>query len=201
MKRFLAVPLVVLAVGAAPSAPIAVPPPPPPIFHHLTEGFVSSKFHPRRNGNRVFYAGSLKASRPWLPFAVTSVHFPASYFKQEGLLAIFYRELPRGRPIVDGVEYSASDRTAIDVHVTISPVCGDICLPSIWDPSARQEGAGWGRFVLVAIDKSFLPAAPKQILVTESVYEPPPPPPPCVPPPGASICPPPPPPLAPNRSN
>src|SRR4051794_23711570 len=88
----------VAALAGIPGAALGIPPPPPPAYDEVGEGSVSPKFHPRRDGNRVFYAGSLKEARPWLPF--TGVRLDGSFFTGSGLLAIFYRQLPGGNPVV-----------------------------------------------------------------------------------------------------
>jgi hypothetical protein len=164
-------------------------------FYGFSEGSVSPKFHPRRDRNRVFYAGSLKEARPWLRF--TGLGLDRSFFNRDGvfpegrgLLAIFYRHLPGGIPQVTSIRTGDGPAT-LDVGVTLYPSCPAAsgggapppCVPSPWDArvSCSPACTVWGRFILESVDKTILPVHPERIRVTEARYVAPPCP--CLPPP------------------
>ncbi len=164
------------------------------MFHELSTGLVSPKFHARRDGNRVFYATSTKEMRRWLP--ATGAQVPASFFKRYALLAIFYRTSPGARPDVTSIGVSPpvgntgppGTRSTLVVGVTLYPLCpalpgGTIiatCPFSIWsggEISTCMHGTcspAWGVYLLEAVDKSLVPTQLDRVVVTESVYVPPP---------------------------
>jgi hypothetical protein len=172
---------------ALPAAARSVIPSPPHQFHVVGEGLVSPKFHPRKDGNRVFYASSPEEAHPWLTF--TGVKIPRAFFDTEGLLGIFYRHSPGGIPEVSSV--MSGLRIPVDtlyVTVILYPFCGanvppgqaaPPCVVSIWDPNLSFSVSPWGLFILEAIDKTILRGQPKRIVVSEFPYVPPAPPSPC----------------------
>jgi hypothetical protein len=158
-----------LAGGAA-----ALPPPPPPFpplpcrqepvsFCEKGWGVVGPNFHPRRDGNRVFYAGSLKQARKGA-FRFTSIGLPYNpvdfSFKKYGVLAVFYKGHSAGfDPEAQSVEESAAG----DLSATIRLECYNamFCATPPYDPSHP-----WGIYVLLLIDKGSLLAPPKTLHVT-----------------------------------
>lgn len=166
---------VVAAIFAGSAIARAVPRPPPtpgllwqPIsvgYREAASGFVSPKFHARRAGNRVFYAGSLKAARPWLPF--TGLKFKGLDFSRYGLLAIFYQPSPGYLANVSsiGADPRSPSTLLIKIQIhpfcTVDPVLGATTCFALAVPS-------WGRFTLVLIDKATLPGLPERLYVTES---------------------------------
>ncbi len=190
-----------LAVGLLPAAARTIPAPLPSPFHEVREGLVSAKFHPRKDENRVFYAASLKEARAWLPF--TGIHLGSSFFSHEGLLAIFYRHSPGGRPEITAA-WGLTKPTTLRVEVTLFRTCESLggsppspsdavvvglpsCVPSLWDIGFDTVTCGsggdcdrpWGLFVLEAIDKTIPgssgPNRFSRLYVDESWYVPPPP--------------------------
>jgi hypothetical protein len=191
VRRKLLLLIAALVVAAAmPAAARSMVPPPPP-FHPVGEGLVSPRFHPRKDGNRVFFASSPEEARPWLAF--TGIQIPSSFFDTEGLLGIFYRHSPGGVPEVSWAnEGLLIPVDTLYVTVTLHPFCGvnvapgqappprcgvSLLVPHV--PKCLPGGCPWGSFILEAIDKTNLPVHPKRIVVSEAVYVPPPPVSPC----------------------
>jgi hypothetical protein len=124
-------------------------------------GLVAPDFHPRRDENRVFYAGSLQAAHPWLPF--TGLSFARLNFSRFGLVAIFFRYppwTPKG-----GVFEDASGRMFIAADLMPSNWCeyNPLCASPLWDPNAVFAEMPWGRFVIRVIDKRTLIAKPTKL--------------------------------------
>jgi hypothetical protein len=167
--------------GGGPSA-TTIPPPVYRGYSVVSEGLVSAKFRSRRDGNRVFYAGSAEQARPWLPFVTPRFREPD--FKRYGLLAIFYRHTPGGNP---GIDFLGVRGSTLSVDVVLFPFCGGRAAPcpfSMWmvDGSAiemcGQDGTcanPWGEYLLVEVDKAMLSLSshPKRVIVTETPAPPP----------------------------
>jgi hypothetical protein len=189
--------IVAAAVMALAIPAVAEPfpaPPPDPHFYEVSEGLVSPKFHPRRGGNRVFYAASVKAAQPWLRF--TDAHVSASLFSHYALLGIFYQRSPGAIPHVTSIRVSPpvgnagppGMQSTLVVGVTLYPICWYApgtapppCVISIWSPNVSSCAPGatrcsaWEPYLLEAIDKSLVPTRIDRVVVTEAVYVPPPP--------------------------
>jgi hypothetical protein len=169
----LAIAALLLAGGAA-ALPPPPPPPPPPLppwpnchqepvsFCEKEWGAVPSNFHPRRDGNRVFYAATLKQARKGA-FRFTSYGLPYNPvdvdFKKSGLLAVFYKGHSAGfDPEAQSVEESAAG----DLSATIALECynATFCATPPYDPSA------WGIYVVLVIDKGSLVGPVKTLHVT-----------------------------------
>jgi hypothetical protein len=181
--------------AGGPSA-TTIPSPPYPGYTIVSEGFVSPKFRSRRDGNRVFYAGSARQARPWLPFITPSFREPD--FKRYGLLAIFYRHTPGGSP---GIDWVGVRDSTLFVDIVLFPFCWGAahCPFSMWmvDGSSMTIRANdgtltnpWGEYLLVEVDKAVLslPSHLKRVIATETAAPPPvpltgpfPPPPPPIP--------------------
>jgi hypothetical protein len=88
----LAILALLLTGGAAALPPPNADPHQPVSFWEREGGVVSSNFHPRRDGNRVFYAGSLKQARKGA-FRFTALGLPYNpvefSFKKYGVQGVF----------------------------------------------------------------------------------------------------------------
>ena len=156
----------------------------PVAFSVVAQGVVSPDFHARRDGNRVFYAGSQAETRSWLPYTgPDTLSFRHLDFKRYALLAIFFRQAPNGAPVVTSVEPSTGSPVTIFVHVEIRSVGCTYppgtppppCVVSFWDPSlaffvctpnGRCDTPVWGKFILLLIDKRGLSHPPERLCVT-----------------------------------
>jgi len=177
-KRSVLVAVMAVIVASAPWGAHADPGPPPPYspgyilatqpvsFRPAGGGFVSAKFHARKEGNRVFYAGSLKDTRRWLPF--TGLSFAHLDFSRSGLLAIFSQPAVGGLgPLeVTTIEASTGSPSTLFIHAQFQWPCGVPYAPCPMPPIPRPEP--WGRFTIVVIDKTTLIAPPERLYVTES---------------------------------
>jgi hypothetical protein len=149
-------------------------------FTLSAEGFVSPKFHPRRQGNRVLYASSLKQAHRWLRFTRyywTTSNFSRLNYRRHALLAILFKESPGMRPGVASI--TERDRT-LRVRLNLYPLCPPFpyagsCPASLWSGGESSTcwpdgtcGEAWGLFVILRLDKQTLTAPPKRINVTES---------------------------------
>jgi hypothetical protein len=173
--------------GSAGGASGTTIPRPYPGYSVVSEGFVSAKFRSRRDGNRVFYAGSAKETRAWLPF--TTPRYREPDWKRYGLLAIFYRHTPGGYP---GIDFVGARGSTLFVDVALFPFCGSgggppvPCVFSMWmvdgsSVTARSSIDGtlsnpyWGEYLLVEVDKAMLslPSNLQRLVVSESPVPPP----------------------------
>jgi hypothetical protein len=170
----LAIAALLLAGGAVALPPPPPPPPPLPLpicrqepvsFCEPGWGVVDGNFHPRRDGNRVFYLGSLEQARKarWArPFPFT--YDPAYNFKKYGVLAVFYKGHSAGfEPEAQSVEESAAG----DLSATFRLECYNamLCATPPYDPAHP-----WGIVVLLLIDKGSLLAPPKTLHVTATAW-------------------------------
>jgi hypothetical protein len=158
------------AEGSAALPPPSPPPPPLPCrqepvsFCEQAWGVVGPNFHPRRDGNRVFYAGSLKQARRlgWARLLGIPYYNPID-FKKYGVLAVFYKGHSAGfDPQAQSVEESAAG----DLSATIRLECYNamFCATPPYDPSHP-----WGIYVLLLIDKGSLVAPVKTLSVTTAL--------------------------------
>jgi hypothetical protein len=161
-----------LAGGAAalPSPPPPSPPLPPlpcrqePVaFCEKEWGQLPSNFHPRRHGNRVFYATSLKQARQGA-FRFTALGLPYNpvdvSFKRYGVLGIFYKGHSAGfDPEAQSVEESATGQ--LSAKITLECYNATSCATPPNDPAQP-----WGLYVLLVIDKRSLVAPVKTLSVT-----------------------------------
>jgi hypothetical protein len=157
-----------LARGAAgrPAPPPSLPCRQEPVsFCEQGWGVVGANFHPRRDGNRVFYVESLKQARRlgWARYLGIPYDPTAYNFKKYGVLAVFYRGYSVGfDPQAQSVEESAAG----DLSATIRLECynATFCATPPYDPTHP-----WGIYVLLSIDKGSLLAPPKTLHVTTAV--------------------------------
>jgi hypothetical protein len=178
MVRWTLIAATVIVVGASGIARASAPPFPqaPAAFTQLAAGYVSAGFHPRHDGNRVFYAGSLAQAEPWLRFTgQASQRFD---FNRYGLLGIFFRTVPRWMPVVDAVRSDLRGNLFAQIEIAPPPPCPETpipCTTTFWPPSTavsclrstrcppRQP---WGAFVLALVDKTTLLSSPARLFVT-----------------------------------
>jgi len=153
-----------LAAGAS----AALPPPnadpyQPVSFREMGWGALPPNFHPRRDGNRVFYAGSLRQARKGA-FRFTSIGLPYNPvdidFKKYGVLGVFYKGHSAGfDPEAQSVEESAAGN--ISAKITLECYNATYCAAP-----PRHPGQPWGIYVLLVIDKRSLVAPIKTLSVT-----------------------------------
>jgi hypothetical protein len=156
---------------ADPGPPIGVALGHPPLtqsvsFSVISTGPIADGFHARREGNRVFYAGSAKQARPWLRFTGVDFNYHPD-FTRYGLLAIFYREQPGGIPEVESMKAAPTMPAALTANVKIRPFC--VVIPGSPPPTCPIVAfPPAGSYILLLIDKTTLIAPPKLLYVTES---------------------------------
>jgi hypothetical protein len=126
-------------------------------------GVLSPNFHPRRDGNRVFYAGSLKQARKGA-FRFTSIGVPYKPvdidFKKYGVLGVFYKGHSAGfDPEAQSVEESAAGN--LSAKITLECYNATYCAAP-----PRVPAQPWGIYVLLVIDKRSLVAPIKTLSVT-----------------------------------
>jgi hypothetical protein len=163
--------LVALVIAGSASAANRFPPPPPPqptpvLFGANEWGAVSPKFHAGHDGNRVFYASSLKQARRWAAF--TSIQYtPSTYdFKRYGVLAIFYKGDWAGfTPELQTVAESAGGDLYAKIALQYFCHFPMICPPPAHGPNPQP----WGMYVLAVIDKQSLVRTPQSVWVTTSL--------------------------------
>jgi hypothetical protein len=129
-------------------------------FTELEQGAVRPDFHARRDGNRVFYAGSLRQARRWVRF--TRIPFNPVDFKTYGLLAIFYEGdwAAYSTPEPQWIEESAAGDLSAKITLHCAP-CGH--------PVPRLFPQPWGFYIVLLIDKGSLAAPPKTLTVTTAL--------------------------------
>jgi hypothetical protein len=159
----LAISALLLTGGAAALSRPTADPHQPVSFWEREGGVVSSNFHPRRDGNRVFYAGSLKQARKGA-FRFTALGLPYNpvdfSFKKYGVLAVFYKGHSSG---FEAEAQSVEESAAGNLSATITLECYNptYCATPPYDPSHP-----WGIYVLLLIDKRSLVAPVKTLSVT-----------------------------------
>jgi hypothetical protein len=144
----------------------ALPPPNPqqPVSFRETEwGALPPNFHSRRDGNRVFYARSLKQARKGA-FRFTSIGLPYNPvdidFKKYGVLGVFYKGHSAGfDPEAQSVEESAAGN--LSAKITLECYNATYCAAP-----PRVPAQPWGIYVLLVIDKRSLVAPVKTLSVT-----------------------------------
>ena len=129
------------------------------VFHHVEAGAVEandSRFQPRKDGNRVFYAATFRQARGWA--GVTSIPSDESYdFKKYAVLAVFYK---------------GCTLYGLDLNPVASvqeSVMGDLSATITLNPAARAAPPDpelWGMYILTIIDKRSLDQRPKTLHVT-----------------------------------
>ena len=135
----------------------------PVSFRETEWGAVSPNFHPRRDGNRVFYAGSLKQARKGA-FRFTSIGLPYNPvdidFRKYGVLGVFYKGHSAGfDPEAQSVEESAAGN--LSAKITLECYNATYCAAP-----PRHPAQPWGIYVLLVIDKRSLVAPIKTLSVT-----------------------------------
>jgi len=129
---------------------------------------VAPNFHPHPDGNRVYYAGSLKQARGWAKFTSIPYNlcpYNCDYdFRKYGVFVIFYKGQAAGfgagfEPKIELIEESAAG----DLSAKVDVACyGETsCAGHQVDPSNP-----WGMYILVRIVKRSLLTAPKTVHVT-----------------------------------
>jgi hypothetical protein len=153
------------AAGAAASPSSTADPQRPVWFFEKEFGAVPSNFHPRRDGNRVFYARTLKQARKGA-FRFTSFGLPYNPvdvdFRKYGLLAVFYKGHSAGfDPEAQSVEESAAGE--LSAKITLDCYNAALCAAPTDDPGA------WGIYVVLMIKKGSLVAPVKTLSVTTAL--------------------------------
>jgi len=159
----LAIATLLSAEGSAALPPPNVDPQQPVSFRETEWGALPPNFHPRRDGNRVFYAGSLKQARKGA-FRFTALGVPYNpvdfSFKKYGVLGVFYKGHSAGFILeAQSVEESAAGN--LSATITLECYNATYCATPPHDPSHP-----WGIYVLVLIDKRSLIAPVKTLSVT-----------------------------------
>jgi len=151
------------AAGAAALSRPTADPHQPVSFWEREWGVVSSNFHPRRDGNRVFYAGSLKQARKGA-FRFTALGLPYNpvdfSFKKYGVLGVFYKGHSAGF-IAEAQSVEESAAGNLSATITLGCYNATYCATPPYDPSHP-----WGIYVLLLIDKRSLVAPVKTLSVT-----------------------------------
>lgn len=153
------------AAGAGASPRAAADPQQPVWFFENEWGAVSSNFHPRRDGNRAFYARTLKQARKGA-FRFTSIGLPYNPvdidFRKYGLLAVFYKGRSAGfDPEAQSVGESAAGQ--LSAKITLECYNAALCATPPYDPGA------WGIYVVLMIRKGSLVAPVKTLSVTTAL--------------------------------
>ena len=159
----LAMAALLTAGGSAALPPPNADPHQPVSFWETEWGAVSPNFHPRRDGNRVFYAGSLKQARKGA-FRFTSIGLPYNSvdidFKKYGVLGVFYKGHSAGfDPEAQSVEESAAGNLLAEI--TLECYNATYCAAP-----PRHPAQPWGIYVLLVIDKRSLVAPIRTLSVT-----------------------------------
>ena len=159
----LAISALLLTGGAAASPRPTADPHQPVSFWEKESGDMSSSFHPRHDGNRVFYARSLKQTRKGA-FRFTALGLPYNPvdvdFKKYGVLGVFYKGHSAGFiPEAQSVEESAAGN--LSATITLGCYNATYCATPPHDPSHP-----WGLYILLVIDKRSLVAPVKTLSVT-----------------------------------
>ena len=149
--------------GAAALPPPNADPHQPVSFWEKGSGALPPNFQSRRDGNRVFYARSLKQARKGA-FRFTSIGLPYNPvdidFKKYGVLGVFYKGHSAGfDPEAQSVEESAAGN--LSATITLECYNATYCAAP-----PRVPAQPWGIYVLLVIDKRSLVAPVKTLSVT-----------------------------------
>ena len=136
--------------GAAALTPPNADPHQPVSFWEKGSGTLPPNFQSRRDGNRVFYARSLKQARKGA-FRFTSIGLPYNPvdidFKKYGVLGVFYKGHSAGfDPEAQSVEESAAGN--LSATITLECYNATYCATP-----PRVPAEPWGIYVLLVIDK------------------------------------------------
>jgi hypothetical protein len=130
------------------------------VFHQVEAGAVEandSRFQPRKDGNRVFYAATFRQGRGWAGVTSIPANLEPYDFSKYAVLAVFYKGCTLYgldlNPVASVQESVTGDLSAT---ITLNPAA---C-------AAPPDPELWGMYILTIIDKRSLDQRPKTLHVT-----------------------------------